>query len=149
MQTSAGISSELDGAIVRGQRRAAWRQAALLALLLALAALVVSSAITILILTAQASALARCDEARDYAGVGRKSAQRAIEAPERQRRFFYRVAADDEGYRVRLVVKDGEFLGDTWEQDAYGRLRHVHDVCLDRFGDELGERLLARLEPAR
>jgi hypothetical protein len=48
-----------------------------------------------------------------------------------------------------LTVRDGAFLGDGWEQDSFGRLRHVDDVCASRFADELGARLVARLEPVR
>lgn len=149
VETSTAIGSALGGAVLREQRRAVRRQAALLAILLIASAALGASLLAGGVFTAQASSLAQCDEERDRAGVGRRAALRALEAPERQRRFLYRVATDDAGYRVRLVVKDGPFLGDSWEQDAFGRLRHVHDVCRSRFQDEMGERLLARLEHAR
>lgn len=149
VQTSAGIGSALSGAMVREQRRAAWRQAALLALLLTVAAVAVTSATAGGLVTAQASTRSACEEERDRAGLGRGAVLRALEAPERQRRFLYRVTSEPTGYRVQLVVKDGAFLGDTWEQDAFGRLRHLHDVCRDRFTDEVGARLLAHLETPR
>ncbi|MCC7108586.1 MAG: hypothetical protein IT382_04820 [Deltaproteobacteria bacterium] len=149
METSAGISSTLGAAILREQRRAARRQAVMLALVLVAGAALASSLLAGGVATAQAGALARCEDERDRAGVGRRAALRAVDAPERQQRFLYRVASDEGGYRVRLVVKDGPFLGDTWEQDAYGRLRHVHDVCRERFAEELGQRLLARVDSDR
>lgn len=149
MVTSAGISSELGGAILREQRSAARRQAAVIALLAAAAVSIMSASVGAALATAEAGALARCDEDRTRAGVGRAAALRAMDAPEAQRRYLYRVLTDGDGYRVRLVVKAGPFLGDTWERDAFGRMRHVNDVCRDRFRDEMGSRLIARLEDRR
>ena len=146
VETSAGISSELGAAIAQHERRAARRHAAMLAVLLALAVALLGAVVSVALMSAEAGALARCNEERDRAGVGRAAALRAMDAPEAQRRFLYRVANDDDGYLVRLVVQTGPFLGDSWERDAYGRTRHAHDVCSERFTDELGSRLLARLE---
>lgn len=146
VETSAGISSELGAAIARDLRRSARRQAAALTLLLLASGALAACAVAAALLSAEAGAMARCDEERDRAGLGRAAAQRAMEAPERQRRFLYRVATDDDGYLVRLVVRAGPFLGDSWERDAFGRMHHAHDVCRDRFSDELGSRLLARVE---
>lgn len=146
VQTSAGISSELSAAVARDLRRGARRQAGVLALLVIASGALLSCALSAALLSAKATAQATCDEERERAGFGRSAATRAMDAPEEQRRFLYRVATDDDGYRVRLVVRAGPFLGDTWERDAYGSMRHAHDVCRDRFSDRLGSRLLARLE---
>ena len=35
------------------------------------------------------------------------------------------------GYRAMVVVKGGPFVGDAWQRDAEGRVRHHSDVCRD------------------
>lgn len=75
---------------------------------------------------------ARCEAERDESGVGRPAALRAMEVPGWPSRFLYRVSSDDAGYRVRVVVKEGPFLGDAWERDHSGRMWHASDVCRDR-----------------
>jgi hypothetical protein len=79
---------------------------------------------------------ARCDVERDQSGYGRRAALRALEEPLRQTRFLYRVTSDADGYRARVVVAAGPFIGDTWERDASGQIRHLSDVCRDIRRDE-------------
>lgn len=76
-------------------------------------------------------ARARCEAGRDQSGVGRAVALQALDAPESHRQFLYRVTSDGSGYRAVVVVKDGPFVGDAWERDAEGRIRHHSDVCRD------------------
>ncbi len=146
MESSAGIGATFGAPAAREARGATYRRALGMAGALVAMAALVWCTVSAAVLSAEASALAQCDEERDRAGVGRVAAQRAMEAPERQRRFLYRVATDDAGYLVRLVVRAGPFVGDTWERDTFGRMHHAHDVCRERVHDELGLRLLARLE---
>lgn len=146
MESSAGIGATFGAPVAREQRAAAYRRALGLGAALAAMATLVWCTVSVAVLSAEANAAAECEAERDRAGVGRAAAQRAMEAPERQRRFLYRVATDDEGYLVRLMVRAGPFVGDTWERDTFGRMHHAHDVCRGRFHDELGARLVARLE---
>ena len=75
---------------------------------------------------------ARCEAERDAAGYGRRAALRALDDPDGQSRFLYRVVPHESGYRAVVVVREGPFTGDAWERDAAGRVRHQSDVCKDR-----------------
>lgn len=80
----------------------------------------------------QAERRSRCEAEREQSGLGRRAALRALEEPSQQTRFLYRVSVHEGGYRVSVVVREGPFLGDAWERDATGALRHASDVCRDR-----------------
>ncbi|MCC7070337.1 MAG: hypothetical protein IT383_03385 [Deltaproteobacteria bacterium] len=146
MESSAGIRATFGVPATREQRRDTYQRALGMAAGLAAMATLLWCTVSVALLSAEANAIAECDAERERAGLGRAAAQRAMEAPERQHRFLYRVATDDEGYLVRLMVRAGPFVGDTWERDTFGRMHHAHDVCRERLHDEIGARLLARLE---
>lgn len=74
---------------------------------------------------------ARCDAARDESGYGRSAALRALDDPDAQRRFLYRVHQEAGTYRAVVVVREGPFTGDAWSRDAEGRVRHHSDLCRD------------------
>jgi hypothetical protein len=74
---------------------------------------------------------ARCEAARDESGYGRRAALRALDDPEAQRRFLYRVMQENGTYRAVVVVREGLFAGDAWSRDAEGTVRHHSDLCRD------------------
>ncbi len=74
---------------------------------------------------------ARCEAARDESGYGRRAALRALDEPDAQRRFLYRVFQENGTYRAVVVVREGPFTGDGWSRDAEGNVRHHSDLCRD------------------
>jgi hypothetical protein len=127
--TSAGIGAACDpGSLQREERRERGRRAAASALVVLL--LIVGARLGGALLAADQRA--RCAAEREDSGAGRRAALGALDDPRGASGFFYRVLAEPDGYRVRVVVKDGPFLGEAWERDATGALRHLSDVCVDR-----------------
>lgn len=90
---------------------------------------------------------ARCDAARDQSGYGRRAALRALDEPDAQRRFLYRVLQESGTYRAVVVVREGPFTGDAWSRDAEGTVRHHSDLCRD--GVDLANDLANDLASAR
>jgi hypothetical protein len=129
MTSASPVSREIDKAFANELFRARLKESAGISSLSIVLTCVGAFCVAFAIDVADARAQSACARDRDAHGVGRVAALSAMDTPKRKPSFLYRVARDDGGYRVRVVVKDGPFLGDTWERDAEGRIKHVFDVC--------------------
>ena len=129
MLTSASIGRYFEDGLKRSLARAVMVSSALRALWAGITTFAVAACCAFALVAVDAEARSRCGEHREQGGFGQSGALFAMDHPEGQSRFLYRVARDPGGYRVVVVAREGAWLGDTWERDAEGRLRHVTDIC--------------------
>lgn len=130
--TSAGFGSHQGAGLARRVARQALGERLVRAMVSIGVLVLLTGAAVLGSAMVQAEHRSRCEAEREQSGFGRRAALRALEEPNQQTRFLYRVSVHEGGYRVSVVVREGPFLGDAWERDATGTLRHASDICRDR-----------------
>jgi hypothetical protein len=131
VRTSAGIGRHFELALAAAIRRARVIESAIRASTGGAFVVAIAGILAFAVVAIDANGQKSCGDRREAQGFGKSAALFAFDHPERQDRFLYRVDGGADGYRVRLVGKQAPFIGEAWERDETGTVRHIVDTCVD------------------